>query len=559
MTFSAFLPYVIPHRRVLATIVFLMLAGSVTSLAQPWLAGQLTEALLDELGAWDAKDILITWLILLIVRSALDFASQFYIGGTGENITADLRSRLFQHLQALPIAYYHQRRRGDVLAMLSNDAEQISDFVTHTLVQLLPLLFTLAGAFLAMLWIDPVIAMLSVCFLPAYFLMVKVIGKRIRPLSRSWIEAYSRLVSFFSEHLEMKPAIKSFAREAIEDSQFETHNKRLLSLSRQQLLVQSLISPTIGLLAGMGLLLLFWLGSARVESGFLTPAELVSLLLYAMLMSQPLRSLSNVYGEIQRARGAAERILEFFAVQAEPSDADCDDMPASVGEIRFEGVSFRYNESRPVLEKFNLEIAAGETIAVTGPNGAGKSTLSYLLQRMADPDEGRILIDGRDLKSTTLASLRRQFGVVAQHTLLVNGTISENIAYGRPWAEEEEVVAAARKAHAHDFIDGLQEGYDTVIGDQGLRLSGGQRQRIALARALLIDPPILILDEATSMFDPAGEESFIEECKDLLASKTVLLITHRTASLSLADRVIELLPPTTLSHGDRTPFPNRVS
>lgn len=541
MRFKVLLQYITPHSRVLAAVVLLMLAGSAASLAQPWLAGQLTGTLLQENETWAAKSVLMVWLALLVIRSSLDFVSQYYVGGTGEGITASLRSRLFQHLQALPIDFYHQHRRGDVLAMLSNDAEQISDFVTNTLVQLLPLLLTFSGAFVAMLWIDPVIALLSACLLPAYFLLVKVMARRIRPLSRAWINAYSNLISFFTEHLEMKPAIKSFAREATEASRFETHNAQLLLLSRQQLLVQSLISPAMGLLAGSGLLLLFWLGSARIESSLLTPAELVSLLLYAMLMSQPLRSLSNLYGQIQRARGAAERIMKFFSVQPEPSDTGCIDLPDIKGEITFESVSFQYIEGHPVLDGFNLEISAGETIAVTGPNGAGKSTLSFLLQRMADPDKGRILIDGQDISSVTLSSLRRKIGLVAQHTLLVNGTVAENIAYGRALAEQDEVIAAARKAHAHDFIKSLPNGYDTIIGDQGLKLSGGQRQRVALARTILIDPPILILDEATSMFDPTGEERFIEECREILAEKTVLLITHRPASLRLADRTIELM------------------
>ncbi|MEP4147160.1 MAG: ABC transporter ATP-binding protein [Halioglobus sp.] len=540
MKFSSLLVVITPHRRALLAIVGLMLASAAASLMQPWLAGRLTESLLGEAARWGAKDILLLWLVVLVLRSALDFLGQYYTGSVGEQMTARLRSRLFQHMQALPLGYYQQQRKGDVLTLLSNDADIISDFVTHTLVGLLPLLLTFFGAVIMMFLIDPMIAALAAALLPLYHLTMKILGRKIRPLSRSWVDAYSNLVAFLEEHLSMKPAIKSFSRENVEESLFEERNARLLSLSSRQLLLQSLLSPAIGLLAGLGLLMLFWLGSAQIEAELLSPAQLVSLLLYAMLMSQPLRSLANVYGSVQQTRGAAERILQFLGEQTEPGAAGNPDLAPVRGDIRFEGVSFAYPEGNQVLNNFQLEIAAGETVAITGRNGAGKSTIVHLLQRMTCPNQGRIFIDGVDITTVSLTSLRRQIGVVAQHTLLVNGTIAANIAYGSPLVAKSNIEAAARKAHAHDFIETLPQGYQTMIGDQGLKLSGGQRQRISLARTLLVDPPILILDEATSMFDPAGEESFIAECQDLLGGKTVILITHRPTGLDLANRVVEL-------------------
>jgi ATP-binding cassette subfamily B protein len=286
--------------------------------------------------------------------------------------------------------------------------------------------------------------------------------------------------------------------------------------------------------------LLLWLGSTRIASGELAAAELVSLLLYAILLSQPLKGLANVYGQIQVTRGAAERIIEFLNEQPEPDDTDKPALRAVRGDIQFKDVHFHYPDGKPVLAGLNLDIAAGETVAITGVNGAGKTTLVHLLMRMADPDSGQILIDDTDIAQVSIASLRGQIGLVAQHTLLLNGTVAENIGYGRPLVQQTEIEHAARAAHAHDFITKLSNGYDTVIGDQGLRLSGGQRQRVSLARTLLLDPPILILDEAISMLDPAGEEYFIAECQQMLERKTVILITHRSASLALASRVITL-------------------
>ncbi len=542
MKFSNFLPYITPHRRVLFSILALLLAGSLLALLNPWIAGQLTQVLLGSgEGVFsNIPFILLLWLALLALKAVLSFATQYLIGATGETITANLRTRLHDHVQALPMSYYHAQRPGDMLALFSNDAEVISRFVTGTLVQLLPLLLTFAGAFVMMFTIAPSIAILAVCLLPLYYLAMKLIGRRIRPLSKQWVDSYAGMIAFVEENLGLIPVIKAFSREPWEAKRFAGKNTRLLGVSKQQLFIQSLLSPAIQFLAGLGLLLLLWLGSLQLQSGQLTPAELVSLLLYAMLLSSPIGSLANVYGQVQRTRGAAERILTFFTVQEEPVGDGELDLPAVSGGFSFENVSFAYAGKPPVLQGLNLTVAAGETIALTGENGSGKSTLVHLLMRMIDPDQGRILIDGHDTREVSVASLRAQIGLVAQHTLLLNGSVSDNIAYGRPLANPDEVEQAARAAHAHEFIARLPEGYDTVIGDQGLRLSGGQRQRISLARTLLKDPAILILDEATSMFDPAGEEGFIEECQQLFSEKTVILISHRPASLALADRVLEL-------------------
>ncbi len=295
MKYSHLLNIVTPHRRTLLLILALLLAGSLAALANPWIAGKLTQSILDgpqpDLPAFQL--ILLGWFALLTVKSLLGFASSYLVGSTGENMAARLRSRVYEHLQILPMTYYQAQRPGDLLTLLSRDSETISYFVTNTLVQLLPLILTFIGAFAIMAWLDPVIALLAAVLMPVYYLAMKIIGRRIRPLSSAWIETWSGMVSLVQENLGLLPAIKAFTREKMESQRFEEKNTEYLGISRKQVLIQSIMTPAISLLAGAGLLLLLWVGINHVQSGQLQTSELVSLLLYAMLLTQPVSGLAE--------------------------------------------------------------------------------------------------------------------------------------------------------------------------------------------------------------------------------------------------------------------------
>jgi len=542
MKFTGLLPHITPHRATLLQIVALLIANSLATLAQPWIAGRLTAAVLDDNGlqADVIQMILLGWLGLVGIKSALGFGSSYLVGTTGARMAARLRKRVYEHMQLLPLPYFHARSPGESLSLLGNDAQVIGQFVTTTLVTLLPLLLTFFGAFILMWLLDVQIALVVVILLLVYFFAMKVLGRRIRPVAREWIRSWSRLYTLAQENLGLLPIIKSFNREPVESQRFTARNDKLRDHSSRQVLVQSIMSPAVSFLASVGLLLVLWLGISRVESHDIDTASLVSLLLYSMLLTRPISGLANVYGQVQNTRGAAERLVSFFSEPAEPAGKNLPGLNVKRGHIQFENVSFAYPGRKPVLMNFDLKIQPGETIALTGPNGAGKSTLAHLLMRFITPGEGKISIDGKDIAKHELSSIRNAIGLVAQRTLLLNASVAENIAYGNIEADQADIEKVARATGSHEFILQMPNGYDTIIGDQGVRLSGGQRQRLSLARTLLAGPPILILDEATAMFDPLGEEDFIDQCSVLLEEKTVILISHHSAIVTLADRVVSI-------------------
>jgi ATP-binding cassette subfamily B protein len=536
----ALLAYARPHRAALAACGLLMLVESAAALLLPWAGGLLTEAMLRPGGPASMDMILAGMLGLFALQALLKFCTTYILGNAADRIVADLKVRLYDHLQALPLAYYHERRLGDTLALLTNDVYVLAGYISGTALALVPLLATAGGAALLMFRIRPTLALLAVILVPLFYLLLKIVGRRLRPLGAQLQQEQATAIAIAQENLGLLPAIKTFTREQQESTRYREQIDRIFRLNVRQRGMYAALEPLAQFVAAAGIVLVLALAGADLGAGRLAPAQLVSFLLYAALLTRPVAGLADVYGQTQMARGAYMRLRQAMEEPPEPAGHVGFALPRVKGEIEFRGVSFGYGGRPPALERIDLRVAAGETVALVGPNGAGKSTLAHLLLRLHEPSAGQILIDGIDTAGASLASLRRQIGVVPQHVLLFNASVRDNIAYGRPEPGQAEIEAAAVAARAHDFVLSLPQGYDTLIGDRGVRLSGGQQQRLALARALLKDPAILILDEATAMFDPEGEAEFLHACRDVLRRRTVLLITHRPASLAAADRIVRM-------------------
>ncbi|MES2937368.1 MAG: ABC transporter ATP-binding protein [Pseudomonadota bacterium] len=539
MHFRLLLTYAAPHARLLALCALLMLADTAAALAVPWLGGQLAQHALAGMAV-GAGPLLGGLLGLLALQAVLRYATQRLAGRGFAQVLADLRMRLYAHLQALPLSFFHQRRHGELLALLSHQVAQLAGFLTGTLLGLVPQLLAVAGAIVLMLRIDWLLGCMVTLLVPLFYLALKIVGRRLRATTLALQQAEADAITIADENLSMLPAIKAFTREDHESRRYGAQNEVLRRLSTRHAQAYAALEPAVQFAAGAAAVLLLWLMGRRLSQATMTTAELVSFLLYAALLTRPVAALAGAYGQVMMTSATLQRLQAVFTEPPEPYAAVLRTLPPVRGAIEFRDVRFAYPGRPAALDGLSLRIAAGETVAITGENGAGKSTLAHLLMRLHVPQAGGIAVDGTDIAEVSLHSLRGQIGIVAQHVLLFNGTVRDNIGYGRLDADDAAIARAARMAQAHAFIEALPDGYDTLIGDEGVRLSGGQRQRIALARALLKDPPILILDEATAMFDPEGERAFVESCRRTLGERTVLLITHRPASLALADRVIRI-------------------
>ncbi len=525
----------------LALIMLLNFGEAAVTLMVPWFGANFGASLIA--GSLAEQGALLTLAIifgLLVVQSLVRLGGGYLNAVVSESILADLRTRIFDHVQRLPLAYHHGRRRGDIIALLTQESARLSDFVSRTLVGLPAQILTAAGASLLILTIDPVLAILVPLLIVVFYLTMRVLGRRFRQLGQEIQAADAEAIALAEENLDLLPAIKSFTIESVESRRYRTQIELQKTLQLRLTRLNNFLGPMINLTVSASVLALLFFAGRKLDAGTMTSTELLRFLLYVAVLVRPVSDLSFIYGQIQTARGTLARIASTLAAEVEAVDPPQGAAPRIRGDIVFDNVTFAYPERTPAVHGLNFAVRAGQAIAITGENGAGKSTAVALLMGFYRPEGGRILLDGQDIAEMPLARLRAAIGYVPQTRHLRNGSVWDNIVFGNANATKSQVEAAARIAQAHEFVCNLPNGYDTQIGDKGVRLSGGQRQRIALARALLKDPPILILDEATSMYDLEGEAAFIAGSREALAGRTVILITHRPASLALASRTFHM-------------------
>jgi len=482
-------------------------------------------------------------LACFLAKGVCDYLGNYLINWVGITAIMDLRQEVFDRVLRQGASFFESQTTGRIMSSIMNDIDRIQVSVSTMLADWLRQIFTALFLLLAMISIDWKLSLVSLLVFPAVALLTMRLGKRIRRTTRHAQDMAAGLNQILQETLTGHQVVKSFGAEDYESKRFRLASQRWKAGNLRYVAHQALASPIIEIFGAMTIILLLWLGRQQIKTTAMTAGAFTAFGIALVMLYEPIKRLTNIHNIFQQGVGAAQRVFEYL-----DTSQDVAEHPNAVrlakfeNHIRFENVSFCYPlaAARCVLDSINLEIKAGEVVAVVGPSGAGKTTLANLVPRFYDVTAGALRIDGRDVRDIRLASLRENISIVAQDTFLFNDTVFDNIAYGRPDARQEEVFAAARAALAAEFIDQLPAGYRTIIGERGLKLSGGQRQRIAIARALLKDAPILILDEATSHLDTESERLVQQALATLMKRRTVLVIAHRLSTIRQAHKIVVL-------------------
>ena len=479
---------------------------------------------------------------LAIVRGLFGFTQSYWSEKVSQSFAFDLRNNLFEKIQTLSFAYHDRTQAGQLMTRLTSDVEQVRSFVASALLQFISALMLLIGSLYALFFMNWLLALVALVFIPPSMVVLGYFMQVVRPMFSVIQERLGMLNVVLQENISGARLVKAFGREAHEEARFAVKNESLLEMNLKSVVAMASSFPIIFLINNLGTLGILWVGGYKTMSGEISIGELIAFTTYLSLLFQPLFMLGMIAAQITRASVSNERIFELLDTKQDVEDSpNAIVMPAVQGHVRFDNVTLRYaGSANKVLDKVSFDIPAGTTVAILGTTGSGKSSLINLIPRFYDANSGAIIIDDHDVRSVTLDSLRSQIGIVLQETTLFSGSIRDNIAYGRPDASDAEVLEAAKRAQADAYIQELPQGYDTIVGEKGVGLSGGQRQRIAIARALLLDPKILILDDSTSAVDAETEFKIQQALDDLMHNRTSFVIAQRISTVRNADVILLL-------------------
>ncbi|HNT77684.1 MAG TPA: ABC transporter ATP-binding protein [Anaerolineae bacterium] len=530
----------------LIVTIISMLALVGVQLLAPWIVKQMIAAVKDQsdmIGSLDTVGRLaILALIIYVARSGFQFLRSYMAHVAGWGVVADARRQIYRHLQRLSLRFYEDRQTGDLMSRMVNDSDMFETLIAHAIPDTLVNVLMLIGVSAVLLSMNVQLMLLTLIPVPFIVLAAQGFTKYVRPAFRKRQEELGDLNATLNDNLSGIREIKAFTREDIEAERIGKHISHYRDSLLRALRLMATFHPFVEFSSSLGTIVLIYFGGKLALNQVLPIEDLVAFFLYLEMFYQPVRALSGAWEGVQHALAGADRVSELLREQPE-----VDDCPGAMalpgkarGEICFNDVSFHYVEGTPVLEHIDLDIPAGAVVALVGPTGVGKTTLASLIPRFYDVVGGGITLDGHDIRDLTLNSLRRQISIVLQDVFLFHGTARENILFGRPDATEEEMMEAAKIANAHEFIVNLPDGYDTLIGERGVKLSGGQKQRLAIARAVLKDAPILILDEATSSVDTHTELLIQQALERLMVGRTTIIIAHRLSTIRGADKIVVL-------------------
>jgi ABC-type multidrug transport system fused ATPase/permease subunit len=537
------LPYIKPYRWHLLVVILSTLGITATGLVNPWLVRNLIQIVRVEEGNLSAAADSVIWLtfwliVTYLLRGGFRYLASYIAHIMAWSFVSDLRVMLYGHLQKLSPRYYADRQTGDILTRVISDTRDIEPLLAHYIPDMIVNTLLLAGVALILFSLNPTLALLTLIPIPFLALAARKLGSRMDGAFRAAARGLGMLSSVVQDNISGIKEIQIFTQEEREFGRVSELSQRNTRDRLYALKLQAILVPTFELLAGVGLIIVVWFGGHTAIQGGLAVEDLVAFVLYLNIFYQPVTLFAQMNEMLQVAIAGVERVHEVMDIPPDVADApDAVDPGRLQGEIILSKVRFDYVEGIDTLKDISLTVKPGQTLALVGPTGAGKSTISSLIPRFYDVTEGQVKIDGLDVRQIKLEALRRNISMVRQDVFLFNGTVRENIRYSKPHATDEEIVAAAKIANAHHFIDSLMEGYDTQIGERGLKLSGGQKQRLAIARAVLKDAPILILDEATSSVDPETEIEIQEALQQLMKGKTSIVIAHRLSTIRNADLI----------------------